>query len=151
MGDSISGTARARIYTKGLQNVTRRELSLEGLQVSDFRTTKPGSRVQIPVDSKGNIYVANAGFQADQSDNSASITAYPAGSSGNVTPVVVIRGDRTAVDHPVGVALDQSGRVYLISANGMAVYAPGANGNAAPIAKLDGGVAQFSGIPIAPP
>ena len=130
---------------------TRSNINTAPIAVITGNQTRIDSPQAIAIDSKGNIYVANAGFQAEQSGNSASITAYPAGSSGNVTPVVVIRGDRTAVDHPVGVALDQSGRVYLISANGMAVYAPGANGNAAPIAKLDGGVAQFSGIAIAPP
>ncbi len=66
----------------------------------------------IALDSSGNIYVANARFGADPQGDSGSITVYPAGSSGNVTPTAVIRGAKTLVNRPVGLAVDQSGAIY---------------------------------------
>jgi sugar lactone lactonase YvrE len=119
--------------------------------------TRLDSPQAIALDSSGKIYVANARFGADPQGDTGSITVYPAGSNGNVTPTAVIRGAKTLVNRPVGLAVDQSGAIYLVNSNAMTVYPPGANGNVAPFETIDDtskiriGGAQFSGIAIAPP
>ncbi|MGA8576843.1 MAG: hypothetical protein WB609_14305 [Candidatus Cybelea sp.] len=104
----------------------------------------------IALDSASNIYVTNQG--------NSSVTVYPAGSSGNVTPIATISGTNTGLLNPFGIALDSSDRIYV--ANGLntttpsvTVYAPGSNGNVAPIATIAGpntGLADPSGIALDP-
>jgi sugar lactone lactonase YvrE len=97
----------------------------------------------VAVDSKGNIYVSNAGnINCDLGPYS--VTVYPAGSNGNVTPSATITGSNTGLSCPMGIAVDSSGNIYV--ANWLAdvwgsitVYPAGSNGNVAPTATISGG------------
>jgi hypothetical protein len=95
----------------------------------------------IALDSSGKIYVAN--FIGG--NGTGSVTVYPAGSNGNVTPVATIIGADTGLDNPSGITVDFSGKIYVAnrgggrsSASSITVYAAGSNGNAKPIATITG-------------
>lgn len=110
----------------------------------------------IAVDSSGKIYAANRvacppGL-TDCADNPGSITVYAANSSGNAAPIATIGGDHTGLSSPEGIALDQSGNIYVASfgeasANGLiAVFAAGSNGDAVPMQLLTGGGVALNGV-----
>jgi sugar lactone lactonase YvrE len=76
----------------------------------------------VAFDSTGNLYVANANGGPD---SYGSITIYPAGSSGNVTPTATISDnptcapcDNTGLSSPYGVAVDFSGNIYVVNSAG---------------------------------
>jgi uncharacterized protein YjiK len=104
----------------------------------------PNTGLNVPsgvaVDGTGQLYVANSGTGA----SSSSITVYESGARGNATPIATIRGDSTGLDQPKGVALDPGGRIYVVNSATVSfqfritVYAPGANGNVAPVATIAG-------------
>ena len=64
----------------------------------------------IAVDSSRNMYVMNPGSQVGGAD---SITVYPAGSNGNATPSATISGASTALDFPLGIAVDSGKNIYV--------------------------------------
>jgi sugar lactone lactonase YvrE len=68
--------------------------------------------------------------------NHYDVTAYPAGSSGDVAPIAVT----TDMAYPSGIARDVSGRIYVanFATNTVTVYAANANGNVPPIAVIGG-------------
>jgi plastocyanin len=85
----------------------------------------------VATDAKGNIYVANVG-------NSVSII--PAGASGCVAGNPIIQGPNTQLDQPERLMVTPDGTIYVSNFgsgphyNGrVTVYAPGSNGNVAPI------------------
>jgi sugar lactone lactonase YvrE len=98
----------------------------------------------IALDSSGNIYVANS----DDRVGGYSITIYPAGSDGNVKPSATISGSSTGLALPWGIALGPDGKIYVANfgsgisdhsvRDSITVYAPGSNGNVAPIATIVG-------------
>lgn len=65
--------------------------------------------IRIALDSKGNIYVANFGNDS----GNYSITVFPPGSNGNVTPIATIAGPNTGLFFPIGIALDSNGLIYV--------------------------------------
>jgi hypothetical protein len=98
--------------------------------------TTLGVILQIAVDSNANLYVANAG--------NASIDVFAPGANGNVAPTRVIAGSATTLANAMGVAVDSTGAIYVcdVADTGMDtgpsvdVFAPGANGNAAPQSRF---------------
>jgi hypothetical protein len=99
--------------------------TIAGTSTSD--NTGFNSPSGIALDSAGNIYVANT-FGGP--DGVGSITVYPPGSNGNVTPLATISDnpncapcDNTNLNSPSGVALDSAGNIYVVNAVG------GADGN----------------------
>jgi hypothetical protein len=110
----------------------------------------------IAVGADGKIYIGNGGFGAhpDRRTNAgASITIYGAGSHGNVPPIAVIQGKRTALDTPVAMAVDHSGYIYVVNnSSRVTVYAPGVSGDVTPIASIgqEQWNASVSGIALAP-
>ncbi len=107
----------------------------------------------VAVDSDGNIYVANAQgnpFAAKKNVEKGSVTVYRAGSNGNVAPIATIRGSRTGLSYPLGIALDSSGKIFVTNTytgntgssppnSSITVYSAGSNGNTVPIAVIAGG------------
>ena len=98
----------------------------------------------IALDSSGNIYVTNTytGNTRGSPPNS-SITVYPAGSNGNAAPIAVIAGGNTGLDYPQGIALDSSGKLYVVGfvsgvGTSVNVYPAGSNGNVSPAANIVG-------------
>jgi len=114
----------------------------------------------VAVDSKGNIYVANTGCAG--SFGTGSITVFAPGGIGDVAPSRVIKGDRTGLNCPVGVAVDSIGEIYVancgelcggsgVTGNSVTVYRAGSHGNVKPTAIISGnntGLSQTDGIAV---
>ena len=68
--------------------------------------------------------------------NPYSVTAYPAGASGDVAPLSLATG----MAAPTGIARDARGRIYVSNSatSTITVYPPGANGNVSPLAVIGG-------------
>ena len=134
--------------------------------------SKLNSPVEIAVDAAGKIYVTNDGSIGPGAD---SITVYAPGSSGNVAPIAVIAGPSTQLKLPQGIAIGSDGKIYVANdgnledlapdasryddrpradpADSITVYAPGSNGNVAPIARINGpltGLGHPRGIAVGP-
>src|SRR6266516_60461 len=93
---------------------------------------KPAFEIQDGPVTPAAFYVAN--FTGN------SITVYAAGAAGNATPAASIAGSNTGLSVPVGIALDATGRLYVIDnfSNTITIYAPGAAGDATPAATIAG-------------
>lgn len=88
----------------------------------------------LAMDSQNNLYVSNY---------NDTITVYAAGSQGNVAPIRAIAGNKTKLNNPGGLAIDSQGELYVGNSPNntggwINVYAPGANGNVAPIRQIRG-------------
>ena len=120
----------------------------------------------VALDSAGNIYVANEGvLSGDQSSDPPSVTVYRASSNGDYAPMARIIGPKTRLCYSQAVAVDAHGYIY-ISNDGyvsnqnpkgtpdtITVYAPGSNGNVAPVRVISGPATMLSspeGIAIDP-
>lgn len=79
-------------------------------------------------------------FATNFSNTNYAVTAYPAGSSGNIAPTTDIAGANTGLSRPYGVGLDSSGNIYVAeeAANTVTIYAAGSTGNVAPSATIAG-------------
>ena len=87
--------------------------------------------------SKGETYVANAG---NYEGGSPAVLVFAAGASGNTPPIVIIAGNNTELDTPVGIDVDRDGNMYAadVDSNSVEVFAAGSNGNVAPIQRISG-------------
>jgi sugar lactone lactonase YvrE len=95
----------------------------------------------IALDGAGNIYVTT--------QSSDGVLVFAPGSNGNVSPARFITGSNTGMFFPTSLAVDRTGAIYVTSFFGTAgfdtdngsvnVYAPGANGNVAPVDTIEGG------------
>lgn len=82
-------------------------------------------------DRFGNIYVANS--------FSGSISIFPPGATGCVRGNRIIGGPHTGLASPLGVAIDNEGRIYATSmATSVNVYAAGATGDVGPVSRIAG-------------
>jgi hypothetical protein len=102
-------------------------------------------RVRTPANScrvDACIYVMNA--------NGSSVTVYAAGANGNVFPIRTISGPKTMMIYPSGIARGADHDTYVTNFNYgsrlgfVTVYAPSANGNAAPIRTISGSNTQLT-------
>jgi sugar lactone lactonase YvrE len=109
--------------------------------------TKLFSPSGLTVDSSGNIYVANPGLISGTNQKLIvqavdTITVYSPGSTGNIAPIRTISGNLTRLSLS-GIAVDSSGYIYANSLGvegsrgaGILIFAPGSNGNVAPIKSI---------------
>jgi hypothetical protein len=86
------------------------------------------------------------------------VTVYVPGASGNVAPIATLTGANTGIGYLATIAVDLAGSVY---ASGQAVdstgrtrsailrFAPGANGNVAPVAALVGADTEINASSLA--
>jgi hypothetical protein len=88
----------------------------------------------VAVDDSGRIYVTNG----TNVRNLNRITVFPAGATGDVSPIHVISGFKTKLNWAVGVAVSGSGQLYVANwdSRSITAYASGASGNVAPIAEI---------------
>jgi hypothetical protein len=90
----------------------------------------------ITLDTAGNLYVGNAA--------NSTITVYDPSANGDAAPIRTIGGPSTGLGVPASLAFDSGGNLYVLNTGGIpanrtiTVYAPGANGDAAPIRTLTG-------------
>ena len=100
----------------------------------------------IALDSNGNIYVANS---TGGLGKIGSVTIYPAGSNGDVTPSATIFGSiNTELNEPDGIAVDSHGNIYVSNAGApgaVTVYTAGSNGDVAPIVSIGGPDTKIGG------
>ncbi len=109
--------------------------------------TSPGFRrpTGIAVDRRGAVYVASAG--------DSSIVVFPPGASGPTSPSRRL-GPELGLVSPQGIALDSHDSPYIATGShqterkgSITVYAPGANGDAAPIRVIAGPHTELSQPP----
>jgi hypothetical protein len=110
----------------------------------------------IAVDADGNIYVANF-WSGPIGLGNGSITVYPMGSNGDISPSVTITNTAEAAGmvNPIGIAVDQvSGNIFVTSAFFNVVeYVADSSGDATPIAIIAGshtGLGEDRGIALNP-
>ncbi len=107
----------------------------------------------IALDASSNIYVTNSGSEGGGTDT---VTIYPAGSNGNVTPSSTIGGSNTGLSEPAGVALDASSNIYVTNSGSgsggtgtVTVYRAGSSGSITPSSTIGGsntGLGKPAGI-----
>ena len=82
------------------------------------------------------MYVTN---EAGGPSSYPHVTAYAAGSNGNVTPMETINGANTGLSNPQGISVDASGNIYVANSNNtVTIYPAGTNGNIAPSKTISG-------------
>ena len=101
----------------------------------------------IAVDAGDRLYVANEG----QNGNSASVTAYAPGATGDATPTAMITGSfLTGPSYPQGIAVDGGGRLYVADAvypaGKILVYTPDPTGKFVATATIEGGDTGLAGF-----
>lgn len=161
---SITGSKTAMNYVEGVAMDSRGDLYVTNLvsntitvyasgsqgNVAPIRTIG-GSETQLSVpwslalDGSDSLYVTNLG---PVSCGCPSVTVYLPRANGNVKPIRVITGTKTKLSEPNGVALDQSGRIYIANSccpSSIRVYGADANGNVAPVRTIAGGNTQLNG------
>jgi hypothetical protein len=93
----------------------------------------------IALDAFGTLYVADEFLGA--------VLEFQNGASGNVSPDAIIFGSNPNLTEPLCVAIDNSGALYVSDATPQIVkFAPGANGNAVPVARMTGGFTNLNGL-----
>lgn len=88
------------------------------------------------------LYVANASAKAGPNNPRGSITIYADGARGNAAPIRIIKGNKTGLDQPADVAVDDNGDIYVAQGGegpyAVKVFAANANGNVASLRTIVG-------------
>ena len=94
--------------------------------------------------ANGNIYVSNS-FDIPQHVEHR-VTEFAAGAKGNVAPSRIIKGPRTKLNNPVGIALDGDENAYVLNhdSSSVTMYGPDERGDAPPDGVIAGNNTQFS-------
>ena len=129
----VAGNGQVSVYHAGARGDVAPTRLIAGLNTGLSNATG------IAVDGTGKIYVSNGG-----APDHGSITVYAPGAHGNVAPVAQIRGPQTRLGQPQALAVDTAGQIYvtnnpIFDPDSIVVFAPGANGNIAPIATINSG------------
>ncbi|HUO06543.1 MAG TPA: hypothetical protein VMU16_15215 [Candidatus Binataceae bacterium] len=114
-GPSLTGSITA--YTQTASGNQTPNLTITGIIPGDSNSglSLPAG---VALDSTNRIYVANQG--------NSTITVYPAGASGAITPLATISGSNTQLDQPTDLALDSRGNPYVVNPpnNSITIYPP---------------------------
>ncbi len=147
-GITVDGSGDS--YASGLRNATV-TIYAPGANgnVAPIRTLNGSSTglngpLGLAIDSSGDLIVSN--FFA------SIVTVYAPGANGNVAPIRTISGGNTGLGQTYGLTLDSAGNLYVVNnksqfggVDSVTVYAPGANGNVAPIRAITGNATGMSG------
>jgi hypothetical protein len=132
-GRSPSGFTSVTVYAAGANG------NVAPIQTISGSNTGLSQASGIAVDASRNIYVGNVGNAV------GSVTVYAAGATGNIAPIRTVAGSRTGLTAPYFIAVTGSGVIYAANPNGgrggvgsVTSYAPGANGDVAPIRTISG-------------
>lgn len=140
---AVAGTtpptaSNSAIFVANSFNVTAYPIASSGDVAPIALMTDMAGTSGLARDTSGRTYVANRGTNT--------VTVYAANANGNVPPLAVIGGSNSGLDQPSAIALDATGKIYVLNtaANffGINVYPPLANSagilNEAPIASIAG-------------
>lgn len=101
--------------------------------------TQMGIATGVAVDSAAKVYVTN---WFGGTPCTGSVTVYAAGANGDAAPIAQIKGSKTRLCDPGGIAVDSSGNLYVTSgsqySSAVNIYAAGSKGNVRPIAEISG-------------
>ena len=140
--NAIAIDKSGNVYVTGRDQVTVYETGARGDVAPTRRISGSNTGLSfasgIAVDQTGKIYVANG------SPDHGSISVYAPDANGNVAPVAQIKGPQTRLGQPQALAVDTAGRIYvtnnpIFDPDSIVIFAPGANGNVAPIATINSG------------
>jgi hypothetical protein len=105
--------------------------------------------VGVALDQAGEIFVAN---EIGGPNKAGSITVYAAGADGDASPIRTISGSNSELSTPTAIALDPSGRIYVLNVGdvpSVTVFAAGATGNVAPVQLVtSSGLANPQGLTV---
>jgi sugar lactone lactonase YvrE len=146
-GVAVDREGRVYVTNPGAERVTVYGAHANG-NVSPIQIISgPETGLSVPggigVANNGEIYVANSYTLSGRQ----SVTVYAPGANGDVPPIRTIRGRRTGLDHPRGLALDKSSNLYVTNfflKSTVTVYAPRANGNVEPTRIIAGSKTKLS-------
>jgi hypothetical protein len=96
--------------------------------------TQMNEPIAFAVDGSGYLYVASLGLGPLRDEGQIEVFAPDA--TGNVAPLRVITGTKSAPLSPSGIAVDAKGNVYINQGMQILEYASGASDNAAPIRTI---------------
>jgi hypothetical protein len=157
--DGVALDTRHNIYTNGVdpfENVASEILIYRPRAHGDaapIRTIR-GSKTRmigtggIAIDSVGNTYVTNFRVCAPHCRGRNGLLVFAPDANGNVAPIRMIVGSKTMLSKEEGIggiAVDDSGDMYVRSGNSVLVYAADANGNIAPIQNISGSKTGLTG------
>jgi sugar lactone lactonase YvrE len=91
----------------------------------------------IVLDGSGNLYVSN---RSGGSAGKGSVTEYSAGSRGDIAPSDSFTSSYNGINLDTGIAVDQTGKIYLASlgSNSIGIYSAGSYATGAPAATIAG-------------
>lgn len=131
--DSDSTVSSVQVYAAGSSGVVTSIATIRGSNTNLF------SAQGIALDKNENIWIS--GY--DSLTQLGTITSYPAGSNGNVTPTVTISGSSTGLNLAYALGLDNAGNLYVANYTGslgeagsVAIFAPASDGDVAPTAVI---------------
>jgi sugar lactone lactonase YvrE len=79
------------------------------------------------------------------------VLVFPSNANGDASPAAEIKGKKTLLSHPGGIALDGAGTLFIANFKSISVYAAGAKGDSAPIQRIAGpgtGLIDVEGLAI---
>ena len=106
--------------------------------------TKLNSPTGLAVDSNDELYVAN-----NPNYGAGWIDVYASNANGNAAPIRAIRGSKTHLYSPWGLAFDSQSSLYVANddpnTGWITVYSPGAKGNVLPQRTIEGSATKLEG------
>lgn len=103
------------------------------LAVITGKATHLTDPIGVAVDSKGAVYVTNS---VAKGSATPAICIFASTAKGNAKPVRLIAGTKTTLFDPLGIAVDAKGFIYTADGSGIKTFAPGTNGNVAPVRTI---------------
>jgi hypothetical protein len=138
----VATSADLRVYAAGASGSASPLRTIPANATTTYTGVAP---VALEVDASGNLYVGQSG----------SIAVFGATANGSAAPSRVLSGSQTTLTKVSNLAIDGTGNIYALNETGagtvsdtrdVAVFAPGASGNAAPSRTLNTG--NVSGLAV---